>query len=218
MWGRVAICIAAGTAAVVVWHFVFLRYNLRQGERVVARLQAALAGSGQVQAVRWLGSSTFQVALRLATGLFHHPGLMVRLVPRPNPIRWLQQWWRRTPATATFEADFEVPPAFHLQVGRHRWSGRTRRRFPRDRGNWQVEQPMPLILTSRPCWPREVTGMMNSLLNRHDREVLSLDFRRTSPHFSATVRLEAITPEGADGENVFDTLKELAAEVAASRR
>jgi len=32
------------------------------------------------------------------------------------------------------------------------------------------------------------------------------------------VRLEAITPEGADGENVFDTLKELAAEVAASRR
>jgi hypothetical protein len=217
MWGRVAIGIAAGAAAVVVWYLVFVRYNQRQGERMVARIQAALAGSGQVLAVRWLGSSTFQVALRMATGLFQHPGIMVRLVPRPNPIRWLQQWWRRAPATATFEADFHAPPAFNLQLGRHRWSGRTRRRFARGPGNWQVDRPTPIILTSRPCWPREVTRMMNSLLSRRDREVLSLDFRPTSPHFSATVRLEAITLEN-DRVNIFDTLRELAAEVSASRR
>lgn len=218
MLGRVAMGAGAGAAAVVVWYLIFLRLNLRHGERAVARLQAALAGSGQVLAVRWLGSSTFQVVLRLATGLFQHPGIRVHLPPRPNPLRWLRQWWSCTPATATFEADLEVPPAFNLQVGRHRWSGRTRRRLARGRGNWQVERVTPLILTSRLHWPREVTRMMNSLLSHRDREVLSLDFRSTSPHFSATVRLDAIAPEGEDGANVFDALRELAAEVSASRR
>ncbi len=86
MWGRAAICVVAGAAAAVVWYLFFWRYNRRQGERAVARIQAALAGTGQVIAVRWLGPSIFQVALRLGTGLFQHPGLIVRLAPRQNPV------------------------------------------------------------------------------------------------------------------------------------
>jgi len=170
-----------------------------------------------VVAVRWLGPSIFQIALRLGTGLFQHPGLMVRLVPRQNPLGWLRQWWRREPATVTFEADFDNPPGFNLQVGQHRWCGRTSKRFSRDTDHWKFEQVTPLILTSRQSWQREVTGMMNALLSCRNREVLSLGFRRTSPHFSATIKLEGISVEGRTGTNVFDTLRELAAGASASR-
>jgi len=206
----------AGAAAAVVWYLLFLRYDRRQGEQAVARIQAALAGTGQVIAVRWLGPSIFQVALRLGTGLFEHAQLMVRLAPRQNPVSWLRQWWRHAPATVTFEADFYSPPGFNLQVGQHRWCGRTSQRSP-DSDGWEFERVTPLILTSRPSWQREITGMMNTLLSCRDREVLSLGFRPTSPHFSATIRLDGISVEGGTGTNVFDTLRNLAAGASASR-
>ena len=59
--------------------------------------------------------------------------------------------------------------------------------------------------------------MMNALLSCREREVLSLEFRRSSPHLSATIALECISPEGRAGSNVFDTLKELAAGASVSR-
>ncbi len=217
MWGRVAICIVAGATAVVAWYLFFLRSNRRQAGRVVEWIQAALAGKGQVVAVRWLGSSIFHVALRLSASLFQHPALMVRLIPRQNPFQWLRQWRRGEPATVTFEADLDSPPGFNLQVQQHRWSGQTSRRLSPGREGWEFEQVTPLILTSSRTWQREVASMMNALLSCREREVLSLGFRRTSPHFSATIALECISPEGRAGSNVFDTLKELAAGASASR-
>lgn len=218
MWGRAAIGLAAGSTAAVLWYLFFWRYNRRQGEQVVAWIQAALAGTGQVVAVRWLGPALFQVALRLDTSLFQQPALMVRLVPRQMPLRWLRQWWRREPATITWQADLDIPPAFNLQVCHHRWSGRSRKRLVPDRGHWTFEPVAQLILTSRRSWQREVTAMMNALLSCREREVLSLSFHRTSPHFSAVIPLACLSPEGRAGANVFDTLRELAAGASASRR
>ena len=218
MWGTMAICIVASVTTGMLWYVFFLRLNRRQAERVLEWIHAALAGKGQVVAVRRLGPSIFHVALRLGTSLFQHPALLVRLVPRENPLRWLRHWWRCEPATITFEADFDNPPGFNLQVQQHRWSGRSSKRFPSDPGRWHFEQVTPLILTSRRSYQREVTGMMNALLSCRDREVLSLGFCRTSPHFSATIRLECISPEGPAASNVFDTLQELAAGASASRQ
>jgi hypothetical protein len=217
MWGRAAIYLVAGASGVVVWYLFFLRYNRRQADHVVEWIQAALAGKGQVVVVRWLGPSIFHVALRLGTSLFRHPALMVRLIPREMPLKWLRQWWHREPATITFEADLDIPPGFNLQVHQHRWSGRTSKRFSSDPEHWEFEQMTPLILTSRRSWQREVTAMMNALLSCREREVLTLGFRPTSPHFSATIPLQCISPESRAGSNVFDTLRELAAGASASR-
>jgi hypothetical protein len=218
MWGRAVIYLVAGaTAAAVLWYLFFLRYNRCQGGRALEWIQATLAGKGQVVAIHWLGPSILQVALRLDTSLFQHPALLVRLTPGENPLRWLRQWWRSEPATITFEADLDTPPGFNLEVAQHCWSGRSSKRLSANPEGWQYEQVTPLILTSRRSWQPEVTGMMNALLSCRDREVLSLGFRRTSPHFSATIPLERISPEGRAGGNVFDTLRELAAEASASR-
>lgn len=217
MWGRTAIGLAAGVSAALAWYLFFRRYNRRQGDQVAAWIQAALAGTGQVVAVRWLGPALFQVALRLDTSLFRQPALLVRLVPRQMPLRWLRQWWRGEPATITWQADLDIPPSFDLQVGRHRWSGRSRRSWVPHRTRWTFQPVTPLILTSRRSWQREVTAMMQALLSSGEREVLSLGFRRTSPHFSAVIPLACLSPEGRAGANVFDLLRELAAEASASR-
>ena len=217
MWGRIAICIVAAAAAVVGWYLFFRRSNRRRASCVVEWVQAALAGKGEVVAVCWLGPSIFHVALRLGTSLFQNPALMVRLVPRQNLFQWLRYRWRREPATITFEADLDSPPAFNLQVQQHRWSGRTSRCLSPGRKGWEFEQVTPLLLTSSQTWQREVANMMNALLSCREREVLSLCFRRTSPHFSATIALECISPEGRTGSNLFDTLRELAAGASAPR-
>jgi hypothetical protein len=219
MWGKAVIYLVAGaTAAVVVWYLFFLRYNRRQGERVLEWIRSALAGKGQVVAIRWLGPSLFHVGLGLDTSLFEHPALMVHLIPRENPLCWLRRWWRREPATLTFEADLDIPPGFNLQVRQHRWSGRSSKRLSADPEGWEYEQMTPLILTTRPSSQPGVAAMMNALLSCSDREVLSLGFRPTSPHFSATIPLQCVSPVGGAGSNVFDTLRELAAGASASRQ
>jgi len=217
MWGRVAICVVVAAAAGGAWYLFFLRYNRRRRAGVVEWIQAALAGKGQVVAVRWLNASIFHVALRLGTSLFQHPALTVRLLPCQNPYKWLRQRWRREPATITFEADLDIPPGFHLEVHQHRWCGRSSKRALPDPEAWEFERITPLILTSRPAWQREVASMMNALLSCRERELLSLGFRHTSPHFSATIALESISPQGRTGSNVFDTLRELAAGASAPR-
>ena len=217
MWGRAAIYVVSGAILVVVWYIFLLRSNRRQGRQVLEWIQAAIAGKGQAFALRWLGASVFHVALRLDTSFFQHPALIVRLVPREMPLHWLKHWWRREFATITFEADLEISPRFDLQVQQHRWSGRSSKNVSPDPDSWYFEQLTPLIMTSRPCWQPDVATMMNALLSCRHREVVDLSFRRKSPHFSATIALDCISPEGRGGSNLLDTLRELAAGASASR-
>ena len=218
MWERVAICLAAMLGVAVLWNLCFRRCNRRRGERAVVLIHSALAGSGEVTAVRWLEPSVLRIMLRLHTRLFHKPQLVVRLVPRQNPLRWLRHWRRAQSDTFTFEANLEVPPGFNLQVGQHRWFGRSRAHLPAHPESWEQQPVTRLILTSRQSWQREVTGMMNALLRCREREVQSVGFSPSPPHFSAIIKPESLAAGDRTSPTVFETLKELAAEVTASRR
>src|ERR1700740_276931 len=99
MLGTAAICLAVVAVIALLWYAFFRRYNRRQGEQVVAWIETALAGTGEVLAGRWRGPALLQLRLRLDIGRFRKPTLMVNLAPRQMPLRWLRQWWRREPAT-----------------------------------------------------------------------------------------------------------------------
>jgi len=221
LWGtmlvRAAILVGLAVAVAGLWYLFFRRYNRRQGKQAVAWIDSALAGAGETVAVRWLGPALLEVKLRLQAGPFHQPAITVALLARHLPIRWLRQWWRREPSTITWQADLDMPPAFNLEVGRHCWSGRTRRRLLRERREWTFRPVTSLILTSRRGAPPEVVSMMNVLLSSRECQMLSVAFRRTSPHFSAVIPLDCISPEEHAGAVVFDTLRELAAGASASR-
>ena len=216
MVGRLTMEIAVGAVLVVLWYVWFRRQNCRKSIHVLQRIKSAFAGHAQILGVRWSGGSRFSVRLRVLSTLFQQAAVLVELHPREVPLNWLWARLRRRQETLTFEADLECPPAFNLEVHNHRWCGRTRK-VPRDHRQMAVEHCGPFILTTRNDWQREITSMMTALVASRDCSFLTVSFRRTSPHFSATVPLDSLSPQSPYEAEIFEVLRELAACASASR-
>jgi hypothetical protein len=216
MVGMVAIDVLAGAVLILLWYFSFLRVNRRKSIAVLQRIKAAFAGHAQIVGVRWTSGSRFNVRLRVLSPLFQHASVRVQMHPRELPLNWGWARLKKRQETLTFEADLECPPAFNLEVHNHRWCGRTRR-FPKDGRRLALEHCGPFVLTTRHDWQREITTMMTALVASRDCDFLSVSFRRSSPHFAATVPLESLAPESDCEAQMFDVLHELANCALASR-
>jgi hypothetical protein len=59
--------------------------------------------------------------------------------------------------------------------------------------------------------------MMSALVAARRCDFLSVNFRRNSPHFCATVPLQSLTPQAQSEAEIFDVLSELAGGASASR-
>jgi hypothetical protein len=215
MLGHVAIAVGTGICFLLLWYAWSRRQNRQQSNHVLQWIKSAFAGHAQIVGVRWAGSSRFSIRLRVLTTLFQHASVLVELHPRGLPVRWAVSRLRHQLETLTFEADLECPPAFNLEVHNHRWSSRTRN-FQHHHGI-ALEHCTPFVLTTRNDWQREITTMMNALVASRDCDFLTVNFRRTSPHFSATVPLNTLSPESQCASDIFDVLRELAACASASR-
>src|SRR5512143_363677 len=216
MLGSVALDVIVTVALVLAWYAWFRRHNRRKSIEVLQRIKTAFAGHAQIVGVRWAGSSRLSVRLRVLSALFQHASVLIEMYPRELPLNWAWARLRRRKETLTFEADLECPPAFNLEVHNHRWCGRTRN-FPRNRGKVAVEHCGPFVLTTRNDWQREITTMMTALVASRDCDFLSVSFRRTSPHFCASVPLNSLSPESECEAEIFDVLRELASCASASR-
>ena len=212
----VAIEIAVAGVLVLAWYLWFHRRNRRKSIQVLERIKRAFAGHAQILGIRWIGVSRFSVRLRVLSTLFQHASVLVELHPRELPPNWAWARLRKRQETLTFEADLECPPAFNLEVHNHRWCGRTRS-FPRDQRGIALAHCAPFVLTTRHDWQREITTMMTALVASRDCDFLTVSFRRSSPHFSATVPLNSLSPESQCEAEIFDVLRELAACASASR-
>jgi hypothetical protein len=213
----IAIDVIAAAVIIVGWYLWFLQVNRRRAARVLKWIERAFEGRGQIAGVQWAGSSTLQVRARVAPNVFRQTKLKIQLLPRQTPFTWLWAWITRRGETFTFEADLDYPPAFNLEVNNHRWCGRTRRRFPRNSEDWVLERTAPFVITTRNDWQREIMNMMNSLVASRECDCMRVSFSRTSPHFSATVPLETISPDSHSETNIFEVMRELAAGASASR-
>jgi hypothetical protein len=195
---------------VVVWYFAFVHLNRRRAGRIVRWVERTFAGHAAIVSNQWLAASRFRVRLRMSGGVFRDPSVLVQMCPRELPARWMMWRFRRRPETLTFEADLDYAPSFSLEVHNHRWFGRTRRRLPSNKQQWTTESIGPVVLTTRNDWQREITTMMNTLVASHDCDCLAVSIRRTSPHFAATVPLDAIAPGSQAQAELFDIFRELA--------
>jgi hypothetical protein len=209
--------ILAGLILIVGWYVGFVRYNRRQAADVVLWIKTAFSGHAQILGVHWTSPSRFHVKLRLVPNIFQHSSISVQLMPRQFALSWLVSKCRKKQEVATFEADLDIPPSFNLEVHNQRWCGRSRRGSKIDPEHSSVENFGPFVLTTRRDWQREITSMMNALVASRDSDFLSVSFRRTSPHFSATVPLFCLAPQNNTGNNVFHVLRELADCAGASR-
>ena len=217
LWGIIVIDLLAGAVLITAWYFWFARANRLRSLRVLRWIERIFDGHGQIAGVQWLSPSRFYVRLHLAPNPFREGSVSVQLSPREMPIHWLLTRLRKQQETLTFQADLDPAPCFNLEVHNHRWCGRTRRRFPADPQRWTLDHTGPFILTTRTDWQREITHMMNALVASRDCDCMTVCFRRTSPHFSATVPLQAIAPDALADADMFDVLRELAAGASAAR-
>lgn len=213
---EVLIYLAGGAALVAAWYLFFVRYNRARAVEVLRRIETLLRGHGHVTGIRWMAPSRFQVPIRLHTTVFRRATMVVEITPREVPFRWLMDWLRKRPETLTFEADLDCAPGFNLVVRNHRWWGRTSKKLSSDPKHWTFDQTTPLLLTSRQGRGGNASAMLNTLFRCREREFLKLLFRRSSPHFTATLPLETVAA-GAEGENLFEVLLEVASGASTSR-
>lgn len=204
--------------ACIAWYAGFSHYNRQRSKEVLNWIEAAFAGHGGVAGVHWRSPSSFLAHLQLRpNSCFQQAAIEVALLPRELPLSWLRSRMRRTPESLMFEADLECVPAYNLEVHHHRWCGRTRRSLPTDPGAWQMEASTPLVITTKRDWQREVSTMTAALSASRERDLVSVSFRKASPHFIATVPLSAIAPDAHSGNELFYVLQELAGGASASR-
>lgn len=211
-----ALCLLMATVFFAAWYGLALRHNQRRARQVLRWIEFALAGQGQAAGVRWIARSRFKVPLHLRYGVFHRAWVVVDLPPREMPLRWLLSKVSGQREVLTFQADLDLPPAFSLEVHNFRWCASSRRKTPVSRASWGFEHSGPLVISTRMEWQKEISSAMASLARGNNREFLDISFQRRSPHFSATLPLQAIAPGSPTRACMFETMRELAGSSSAS--
>jgi hypothetical protein len=209
------IILIAVLALGATWHNVSVRRKQQKAKEVVRWIQTSLAGRGHVAGVSWITSSSFRVPLRLTCGVFQHAWVMVELHTLQNPVLWIFNKIMGKRELLTFQADLDFPPAFSLQVQNFRWFARSSRKASIHRPGWRFEHLPPMMISTKPR-QQEIASAMTSLSKGDNGEFMAINFQRRSPHFSATLPLEALSPDAPSRTYILDAMRELAGSAAFS--
>ena len=203
-------------ALFLAWYWVSVRRKQKKAREVLRWIQSAMAGRGQVTGISWISSTKFRVPLRLACGIFQRAWVMVELLPQQTPIQWLFNKIRKRHEVLTFQADLDFAPSFSLHVHNFRWVARSSRRSPVNHPGWKFECLQPMIISTRAENQKEIACTMASLTRSDGSEFVDVSFQRSSPHFSATMRLESLSPGSPSRVYILDAMRELAGSASAS--
>jgi hypothetical protein len=212
MWRSVLIDGGIAVGLLAIWYFSWWFWLRRRSRLIIQWLQIGCHRHGKVSDIEWLSPSRFQVNLRLRTTTFRQAQLVVQLAPREMPFSWFWYRIRNHQETATFAADLDSPPAFNLDVRNHRWCGTSSRvgPAPLTTKKWSAERLGPVVITTRKDWQHEIMNMMGALAASRSYDFLKIEYRKDSPHFSATVALNDMEPDALAEISVFDVMRELA--------
>ncbi len=203
-------------AGCALWYWLAVRQHREKSTQILRWIDSALMGRGRGIGIVWTTTSGFKVPLLLSSGIFRRASMLVELTPREFPLRWLRRRLGKEPELITFQADFDLPPAFSLDVRTFRWFGRTTKEASTEGVCWGTEPVTPFIISTRPDWQKEVSTTMTSLSRSTSREFLEIRFQRISPHFSVSLPLESIAPNSPTRSCLFDAMRELASSSSAS--
>lgn len=204
------VILIAVTALCVTWYSLSLRRKRRKANETLRWIQSALSGRGHVVGISWITPSSFRVPLRLTCGVFHRAWMLVELQAQQTPVQWLFNKLRGRREVLTFQADLDCPPAFSLHVQNFRWFARSTRKEPVDQPGWRFEHLPPLMISTKPENQKEIACAMASLSKGDNGDFLEVSFQRRSPHFSATLPLEALAPGAPARTYMLDAMRELA--------
>jgi hypothetical protein len=206
----------AAVALLVIWYACWALYNRRKAAKALRWIEAASSGRGQVIESRWTNFRRLQAQVRFAPHWFENARVIVQLLPRPIPIRWLLSIWKKERETLTFEADLDYAPGFRLDLFRQRWVTHKHIRTSGISQNWSITRPGPVVLTTRPQWTQELTPVVNTLMTSRGHNLISVRFHPSSPHLAATIDLESLSNQDM-AAGFLEVLRELAAGASTAR-
>lgn len=190
---------------------IYYAYKCRQRSlEVLGWIEGLLCGQGHVAGIKWHGPSSFFLPLKLRAHTFRNASMRVHLIPAERPLNWIMSKLRGKQETLAFEADLDWAPSFTLELQSYRLFARSRKNLTAESPGWDFEQTTPFVLTTRKDWQKEITAVITSLLSCQERQFLSIAFRQSSPHFTATLPLDSISPTSASRTEIFHSLRELA--------
>ena len=204
----------AVAALCVTWYTVSLRWKRQKAREILRWIQASLAGRGHVVGISWVTASRFRVPLRLTCGVFNRAWVLVEMRSTETPVQWLFNKISSRPEVLTFQADLDYPPTFSLQMKNFRWFARSSPKAEIDLPDWQFERLPSVMISTKPQSQKEIANTMTSLSKGDNGEFLEVSFQRSSPHFSATLPLEALAPGAPARTYLLDTMREMAGSAA----
>lgn len=204
------VILIAVTALCITWYCLALRHKHHKANEVLHWIQSALAGRGHVLGMSWIAPSRFRVPLRLPCGVFQRAWVLVELHAHQTPVQWLFTKIRGGREVLTFQADLDCPPGFSLHIQNFRWFARSSRKAPVDQPGWRFERLPPVMISTKPQNQKEIASTMASLSKGENGDFLEVSFQRSSPHFSATLPLEALAPGAPARTYMLDAMRELA--------
>jgi hypothetical protein len=210
-------CLLLGGLFWAIWYGLALHHNRRRAIQVLRWIEFALAGQGQATGVCWVARSRFKVPLRLSCGVFQRASMLVHLVPCEMPLGWLLSKLSGERELLVFQADLDVPPAVSLHVHNFRWVASSGKALAKKSSISVAEHSGPFVISTRKDWQKEISCAMSSLAKGGNREFLDISFQRRSPHFSATLPVDAIAPGSPLRSCMFETMRELAVSSSTSR-
>jgi hypothetical protein len=208
------VSIVAVIAMFITWYAVSVRRKQKKASEILRWIQASLAGRGHVVGISWMAASRFRVPLRLTCGVFRRAWVLVEIRTQQTPVHWLIDHIKSPREVITFEADLDYPPTFSLQMQNFRWFARSSSKTEIEHSGWQFERLPSVMITTKPESQREVAGTMTSLSRGENGEFLEVSFQRKSPHFSATLPLDALAPEAPARTYLLDAMREMAGSAA----
>jgi hypothetical protein len=204
------ITLVAAIALCATWYAISLRRKRDKSKEVLRWIQASLAGRGHVVGISWITPSRFRVPLRLTCGVFQSAWVLVEVRSQQTPVRWLLDKIRGHREVLTFQADLDYPPTFSLHMQNFRWFARSSRKAEIDRPGWQFERLPSVMISTKPESQKEIASTMTSLSKGDNGEFLEVSFQRSSPHFSATLPLDALAPGAPARTYLLDAMREMA--------
>jgi len=216
---RMAISFVIAVAMIalfVTWYAVSLRRKREKAREILRWIQASLAGRGHVVGISWTAASQFRVPLRLTCGVFQRAWVLVEMRTQATPLQWLVHKISSQREVLTFQADLDCPPAFSLEMQNFRWFARSSQKAEIERPGWQFERLPAVMITTKPESQREIASTMTSLSRGDNGEFLEVRFQRSSPHFSASLPLDALAPGAPARTYILDAMREMAGSAAFS--
>lgn len=210
------ITLVALIALCFTWYAVSLRRKREKAKEILRWIQASLAGRGHVIGISWITPSCFRVPLRLTCGVFNRAWMLVETRSQHTPAQWLFNKISGRREVLTFQADLDFPPTFSLHMQNFRWFARSSRKAEIDRPGWQFERLPSVMISTKPDKQKEIASTMTSLSQGENGEFLEVTFQRSSPHFSATLPLEALAPGAPARTYLLEAVREMAGSAAFS--